>query len=145
MVYRNAKISDSDKLDNLLTMLIEDEKKYDHDVELIKVKDFYINYINDNTKYFIVVEENNDIIAYTYLIKQDDNLKIDALYVKEDYRNKGIATSILNKVMEYAKLNNFESISINVLENNIKAKNLYSKYFKLYKKDNIKEELRMYL
>ena len=145
MVYRDATINDVNVLDNLLTKLIEDEKKYDPSVENIIVKDFYINYINDNTKYFIVVEDNSNIVAYSYLIKEDDHIKIDALYVLEDYQNKKIGTSIINKIIEYAKLNNFEYITINVLDNNIKAKNLYYKYFTLYKKNNNKEELRMYL
>ena len=145
MVYRDVKDDDASALDDLLTKLIEDETKYDPSVEKIKVKDFYINYTKDESKHFIVVEDKNNIVAYTYLIKEDDNLKVDALYVSEDYRNKGIATNILKLVIDYAKDNNFKSVSISVLENNINAKNLYLKFFKVYKKDGIKEYLKMYL
>jgi len=144
-MFRSAIVNDADKLDELLTQLILDEKKYDPNVEIVKVKDFYKNYINDNTKFFLVCEENDIIFGYIYVKKEDNILKIDALYVLEEYRNKGIATHLLEEVINYGKLNNYEIISINVLENNLKAKKLYSKYFKLYKKDNIKEELRMIL
>ena len=145
MIYRNANIEDANELDNLLTLLILDEKNYDSSVETIQVHDFYKNYIYDNTKYFQVALDNNKIVGYIYVKKESDSLKIDALYVLEDYRSKGIATHLLEEVINYAKLNNYEYISINVLENNIKAKNLYNKYFKLYKKDNLKEELRLFI
>lgn len=143
MNFRNAKRKDAKTLDRLLTLLIEDEKNYDNKVESVIVKDFYINYINDPSKYFYLCEDNNKVVAYIYSKKENSNLKIDALYVLQDYRNKGIASKLIDNVISYAKENNFKTISINVLEKNIKAKNLYCKYFKLYKKDGIKEELRM--
>ncbi len=144
-MYRIATKKDADNLDKLLTKLIDDERQYDPSLETIIVSDFYINYINDDTRYLYLCEEENKIVGYTYLIKNEDNVKIDALYVEEEYRNQGIATNLINEAVHYAKLNNKKYITINVLENNLKAKSLYSKYFKLNKKNGIKEELIMYL
>lgn len=143
MLYRKATINDANYLDNLLTRLIEDETKYDPNCELVKVKDFYINYINDNKKYFEVCEDNNKIVGYIYSIFNDNNAKIDALFVDEEYRNNGLATNLLEHFIKYCRNNNIKYITINVLENNVNAKKLYSKYFKLNKKDNLKEELIM--
>lgn len=143
MLFRNAVNSDANKLDNLLTKLIEDEKNYDENCESVNVKDFYINYIDDPTKYFEVCEDNNEIVGYIYAILNNDTAKIDALFIAEKYRNKGIATKLIEDFINFAKDNNINTITINVLENNKKAKNLYSKYFRLNKKDNLKEELIM--
>ena len=145
MTYRKATKKDAKQLDSLLTKLIEDEREYDPNLEIIIVRDFYINYINDDTKYLYLCEEDNKIVGYTYLIKNENNIKIDSLYVEKEYRNKGIATNLINEAINYAKLNNKNCITLNVLENNLKAKKLYYKYFKLNQKNGIKEELIMYL
>ena len=145
MNFRKAELKDAKELDNLLTLLIEDEKNYDDKVKPIKVKKYYCNYINDPTKYLYLCEDNKKIVGYIYTISIGGALKIDALFVKEDYRKKGIATKLINEIINYAKTNNIKYITINVLENNIKAKELYSKYFKLNAKNGIREELIMYL
>ena len=145
MNFKVAEVKDAKQLDNLLSLLIKDETKYDKNVKPFKVKNYYINYINDNTRYIYVCEHNNEIVGYIYTIIIDDALKIDALYVKDEYQNKGIATTLIKNVIDYAKNNNIKFITINVLENNIKAKKLYSKYFELNQKNGIKEELILYL
>ena len=143
MIFRKPKLEDASKLDDLLTKLILDEKNYDPNVELVNVKDFYINYIEDPTKYFELCEDNNNIVGYIYCIIDNDTSKIDALFIDELYRNKKIATTLIDNFINYCKNNSIKEVTINVLENNIKAKNLYSKYFILNKKDGIKEELIM--
>ena len=123
------------KCDELLTKLIIDEKKYNSNIsDDVNINNFYPNIYNkDNNKLFIAIDDNN-IIGYIYIklistdgIDNNKELLIDALYVEEDYRNKGIATSLINKVKEYSINNNIKYISINVLDKNIKAKNLYNK------------------
>ena len=128
-------IEEAIKCDELLTKLIIDEKKYNSNIsDDVNINNFYPNIYNkDNNKLFIAIDDNN-IIGYIYIklistdgIDNNKELLIDALYVDEDYRNKGIATSLINKVKDYAKENNIKYISINVLDKNIKAKNLYNK------------------
>jgi len=145
MIFRKAKESDANKLDSLLTKLILDEKNYDPNVELVDVKDFYINYINDNTKYFEVCEEENNIVGYIYCIIDGSVAKIDALYIEESYRNRKIGNTLITNFINYARNNGIKSITINVLNNNVKAKHLYYKFFKLNQKDEKKEELTLNL
>lgn len=141
MIYRKPLESEANILDSLLTKLILDEQKYDPNVEIINVKDFYIHYIKDPTKYFEVCEDDNNIVGYIYSIIENNSIKIDALFVDESYRNKGIASKLIENCINYAKNNNIKTITINVLKDNIKAKNIYYKYFTLNKKEGIKEEL----
>ena len=128
-------IEEAIKCDELLTKLIIDEKKYNSNIsDDVNINNFYPNIYNkDNNKLFIAIDDNN-IIGYIYIklistdgIDNNKELLIDALYIEEDYRNKGIATSLINKVKEYSINNNIKYISINVLDKNIKAKNLYNK------------------
>lgn len=128
-------IEEAIKCDKLLTKLIIDEKKYNSNIsDDVNINNFYPNIYNkDNNKLFIAIDDNN-IIGYIYIklistdgIDNNKELLIDALYIEEDYRNKGIATSLINKVKEYSINNNIKYISINVLDKNIKAKNLYNK------------------
>ena len=145
MIFRKANMKDAKKLDELLTKLILDEKTYDPNVELVNVNNFYINFINDQAKYFEVCEDDGEIVGYIYSKLNNNTALIDALFVEESYRNKKIATTLIENFISFCKSNNIDEISIKVLENNVRAKHLYSKYFKLKNKENIKEELFMKL
>ena len=93
MIIRKAVKEDAQTLDYLLTLLIQDEQKYDDNIdENFTVQHFYENYIDDFHKYIIVAEEENKIIGYLYgYQKKDESLHnkvavLDALYVEEKYR-----------------------------------------------------------
>lgn len=49
-----------------------------------------------------------------------DRIEINYIYVFDDYRNKGIATKLINSLEKY-------NITLEVNESNIKAINLYNK------------------
>lgn len=120
----------------LLEKLIKDEKKYNDNInDEININNYYENiYKKDNNKIFIA-SINEEIIGYTYVKINDPKLNgekykeafIDALYVKEEHRNKGIATSLINKAKEYAIKKDAKKISINVISNNETALKLYYK------------------
>ena len=140
-MIREAKIEDAKKLDNLLTLLVQDERQYDSNISpLFVVIDYHKNYLKKKNNICYVYEENNDIVAYIDgLIVNDgtdvsDTFKINALFVKEEYRDKGIATDLMNKIIEDVDQRNITNIEIGVLSNNVKAKKLYEKFnFKTYK------------
>ena len=94
----------------------------------------YENYIEDSNKLLIVAEENNQIVGYLYgIIKPNDDTykyiiaKLDALYIDNNYRNKGIATSLIEYFKKWAISKNAHKIEVNVWSNNKKAKRLYEK------------------
>ena len=134
MLYRKALIKDAQNLDNLLTMLIQDEKQYDDSIdENFIVTNFYQNYIEDNTKFLYLTEDNNEIIGYIYgYFKKDDTSQnniayLDALFIKSDYRHQGIANKLIEEFKEWAIKNDCTSMEVNVCSQNTKAKNLYLK------------------
>lgn len=135
MKIRKANYDDVKVLNNFLTLLIKDEKQYDPGInEDFVVTNMYENYIDDLEKLIIVAEENNQIVGYLYgIIKSTDETykykiaKLDALYVLTDYRNRKIATSLIEYFKKWAISRNVDKIEVNVWSNNIKAKKLYEK------------------
>ena len=121
--------------DELLTKLIEDEKKYNDNIGgFVAILDYYPNIYNKEDNKLFIAKDNDKVVGYIYIKKEstdglDTNKEylIDALYVEEEYRNKGIATSLINKVKDYCKDNNIKYLNISVIDSNEKAKSLYSK------------------
>ena len=123
------------KCDEFLNKLILDEKKYNDNINTDnKIEHYYEKVLNDNNKLFIAVD-NDNILGYIFMKITDPNKNaeiykeaiIDALYVEEEYRNKGVATYLIEKTIEYSKNKDAKKISINVIYNNEIAKKLYYK------------------
>ena len=120
---REANINDSLILDELLTDLIQDERKYDESInEDFKVNDYYKNYLKNNKLVYVAVNNNNIVGFIDGEIINDPtsykNARIKALFVKEEYRNNGIASSLINKLMDIFKENNCYKVEISVLTEN---------------------------
>lgn len=131
-IIRESSLEDTEVLDKLLTLLIRDEKKYDSNInEEFVVENFYENIINKDCNIIYVAEEDNKIVGYLYgYIKENDvtlenTAVLDALYVIDEYRNKGVATSLVNGFKSWSRENNARYIEVQVLNKNIDAFNLY--------------------
>lgn len=123
----------ANKCDKLLTKLIHDEKKYDDFInENFIVKDYFNNVIKDDKNILLCYEENKMILGYIflkYIVDDDKNgYLIDGLYVEENYRNKGIAKSLLSEGLKIIENNNIDFIDINVIANNKIAIKLYESF-----------------
>ena len=132
---RKAKIEEAEYLDEMLTKLIRDERNFDKGIsEDFIVEKYYENKINKEDNYLLVAEVNDFIIGYIYgyIIAPTIDytlkvLKIDALYVNEEYRNLHIASSLMDEIKKIAKEQKVNFIEVNVLNENTKAYNLYKK------------------
>ena len=127
------RVSDEERAnicDNLLTKLIQDEKKYDNSIdENFVVKDYFKNVIKNKDNILLCCEEDAIIKGYIYLKPvNNDSQKgylIDGLYVEEKYRNKGIAKKLIEEALNIIKDANIDFIDINVLADNGVAIKLY--------------------
>lgn len=149
MVIRKAKIEDAKSLNWLLTLLIRDEEKYDKTINKdFVVTNMYENYIQDPSRFLYLAEEDNEIVGYLYgYIKEDITIAdkksfLDALYVEEDYRKKGIANSLIEEFKNWSKDNGTFAIEVNVCSDNIKAKNLYKKHGFIPTKETLNYEIK---
>lgn len=120
--------------DELLTKLVQSERKFDKNIK----EDFIVsnNYVNKFNKDILFLAYSNNIpvgFIYGYIKFGQSNfvhkgvVQIDALYVLNNYRNKGIAKSLINKFYEWCKENNIKIVEISVFKDNIDAYNLYKK------------------
>ena len=129
-------IEEAKECDKLLTLLIQDEKKYNENTKDDYIVDnWYPNLIDkDNNQLFIAVY-NNEIVGYAYvkIITSSDSpeiyteASISGIYVKENFRKQGIGTKLINEAKKWCINKGVSYLKLNVLEGNRIALNLYKK------------------
>lgn len=142
MIIKVNSIDDCKICDNFLTLLIQDERKYDTTIdEKFVVKDYFINMIN-NQNILLLYKNKNKPIGYIFAKKIDDKYLIDGLYIDINFRNKGIATKLIKVIIkEIYSLGNYK-IFINVLKKNKVAVNLYKNIGFIVEQE---DELKFYM
>lgn len=142
MIIKVNSIDDCKICDNFLTLLIQDERKYDNTIdEKFVVKDYFINMINNQNILLLYKNENNPI-GYIFAKKIDNKYLIDGLYVDINFRNKGIATKLIKVIIkEIYSLGDYK-IFINVLKKNKVAVNLYKNIGFIVEQE---DELKFYM
>lgn len=142
MIIKVNSIDDCKICDNFLTLLIQDERKYDTTIdEKFVVKDYFINMIN-NQNILLLYKNENKPIGYIFAKKIDDKYLIDGLCIDINFRNKGIAKKLIKVIIkEIYSLGDYE-IFINVLKENKVAVNLYKNIGFIVEQE---DELKFYM
>ena len=90
--------------------------------ELAKIK----NYVNDNVPKEIndykIIVVNNKIVGAILVSNYEDGILLDEIYLKENYRNLGIGSNLIKRVLDNNKI-----VYLWVYKDNIKALNLYKR------------------
>ena len=81
-----------------------------------------------NSSLFIAKNNNNEIVGFAGIKVILDEADIMNIVVKKVYRHKGIASLLLNHLINYSKILNLKSITLEVNEKNIHAISLYRKF-----------------
>lgn len=134
-VVRKAELKDTKDANNLLTLLIRDEKQYDPSInENCVISRFYEDMISNDSNILLVAEIDNKIIGYLYgYIVDNGNTyldkvsKLDALYITKEYRKNKIATKLINEFKSWSLNHGVKYIELQVLNDNTSAVNLYKK------------------
>lgn len=134
-VVRKAELKDTKDANNLLTLLIRNEKQYDPSInENCVISRFYEDIISNDSNILLVAEIDNKIIGYLYgYIVDNGNTyldkvsKLDALYIIKEYRKNKIATKLINEFKSWSLKNGVKYIELQVLNDNTSAVNLYKK------------------
>lgn len=142
MIIKVNSVDDCKICDNFLTLLIQDERKYDTTIdENFVVKDYFINMIN-NQNILLLYKNENKPIGYIFAKKIDNKYLIDGLYIDINFRNKGIATKLIKVIIkEIYSLGDYK-IFINVLKKNRVAVNLYKNIGFIVEQE---DELKFYM
>jgi uncharacterized protein (DUF1697 family)/N-acetylglutamate synthase-like GNAT family acetyltransferase len=77
---------------------------------------------------FIIAKENENVIGCVGLTKLDDKTcEMKRLFVNDHYRSKGIGKTLVEKIIEEAKLKNYEKMRLDTLDTMKNALEIYSK------------------
>ena len=119
--------------DILLTKLIQDERQYDNSIDKdFVVNNYFKNIIKNKNNILLCYEEDNIIKGYIYLKPVNNDSQncylIDGLYVDNEYRNKGIATKLIENAWNIIKETTVAVVDINVMANNSVAISLYKRF-----------------
>lgn len=98
-------------------------KEY-NDIEYLNTLSSYNITINPFNK-ILVYMDGNTILGFIDYSKMYENMEINYIFVIEQYRNKGIASKLLEYIIDN---NDFSNITLEVNINNINAIKLYEKY-----------------
>ena len=133
MLIRISDEINANECDELLTKLIQDEKQYNAFInENFIVKDYFKNVVKDEQNILLGYKENKEIVGYIYFkfVKDEEafGYLIDGLYVEEEYRNKGIAKSLIEEGLRIIKEKDIDFIDINVMSKNETAVYLYKSF-----------------
>lgn len=82
---------------------------------------------NPNSKYFVAIR-NDEIIGFAGIWKAIDDMHITNIVTKISKRHLGIASMLLEKLIDVSKEENVNSLTLEVNENNTYAIKLYEKY-----------------
>lgn len=90
--------------------------------EVLKINKYVENNIPIEIFNYKIVKSDNEKIGCLLVTKKDDDTFLDEIYLEEEYRNKGIGTSIIKDTL---KTNS--TVYLWVYKNNINAISLYKK------------------
>lgn len=138
----------AEKCDELLTKLIEDERKYNNKInEIFIVVDYFKNVINDDNNILLCYKMDENVVGYIFF-KYINNIDgvgylIDGLFVEEAYRNKGIAKSLISEGLKRIDSIKKDFIDIKVMANNKIAMKLYESFgFEIFSIKLRKKEIK---
>lgn len=100
---------------------------------LINYDEFWTNAVledefnNENSKYFVAIDENNEIIAFGGLWFNIDEAHVMNIAVKKEFRRQHVGTELLEFLVAEAKKENKNCITLEVREDNVPAIELYKK------------------
>lgn len=111
----------------------------DNKVELENIQTIFSDVFKQKDELIKTLESNPYVKLYTYSVDKNivafiqyediyDRFELDNIYVLEEYRNKGIASILIEFMINDGKNKKITNITLEVREDNVKAINLYKKY-----------------
>ena len=112
------------------------EPKHIEDLERLELECFYtpwsfdslVSELSNPLAVFRVAEVNGQVAGYVGMHHIVDEGFICNIAVFPQYRRRGVATCLMESLIEYAKENDMTSISLEVRESNYSAQALYENF-----------------
>ena len=91
--------------------------------EILKINAYVDKKIPVELNEYKIIKFNKKRIGCYLVVKKDDGVMLDEIFLETDFRNKGIGSDIINRILE---LNDI--VYLWVYKDNIKAIRLYKKF-----------------
>ena len=128
LIVKEAVIEDSEKIGEVFDLYRQFYKKEPNkSLSIEYIKDRLAN--KESTIFF--VEENNNCMGIVQLYVTFDSLELAKkvilydLFIKSEFRNKGIGTMLMNASKNFAEKNNISGIELSTAISNGTAQHLY--------------------
>lgn len=113
------------KINDFVESIYIDEFGFEEHREIIRNQDNN-EYIKQGGTFLLATDENDNIIGTIAIIKNnDENVELKRLYVREDYRGKGVSVALYDEIIKVCKENYFKKIFLGTHEKMEKAINFY--------------------
>lgn len=103
--------------------------RFMNDLNLKNSSDVYVewakNAFNREDKYFCTYKTDDKVLGYLLFSINNKFLTIELIAVDNNCKGKGIGKKLINKIEEFAYLNNISIIRVGTQLNNIYAQNFY--------------------
>lgn len=114
----NMGVSDLDIISNILETEFDNFWNYN----------IFKQELENKNSIYIVAKCEGKIVGFGGIWKSVDDVHVTNIVVKKDFRHLGIGTKILEKIISISKELKFNSITLEVNENNKNAIKLYEKF-----------------
>ena len=120
--------------DLYLLEFLKSEESYDINVEIPNKTKSFLNDVTDDDKMIIVAVEENKVngflYAYIYNKKtyKSSVAHLSFLFVKENNRQRGIASSLIEEFLKIVKERQIKFVEVNCFEKDEVARRLYKKH-----------------
>ena len=82
---------------------------------------------NENYTYFYILSDKQRA-GYTALSLKEGYLFLSKIYIKKEYRHKGVGTKTFDFIRKYAQKNNYDTIRLTVKKDNKNSVDAYIKW-----------------
>ncbi|MGB4440145.1 MAG: ribosomal protein S18-alanine N-acetyltransferase [Sedimentibacter sp.] len=91
-------------------------------------KESFEGELKNEHAYYECAEENENVVGYMGMWKILDECHITNVAVLPEYRNRGIASMLIDKMIGVCKCSEIKNMTLEVRESNTTAINLYKKF-----------------
>lgn len=131
-------IADKDKIKLLASIADEiwheywpfllSKEQIDYMVEIFQSEAAIKKQIDFENYNYYFIKNDDETAGYFGISFKEDYLFLSKLYIKKDYRHKGIGKEAFLKIIDIAKEKNYKKIRLTVNKNNKNTINAYLKY-----------------
>lgn len=103
-------------------------QQIDYMVEKFQSERAILNQLKKENYIYFFIQYDNKNAGYIGLSKKNDYLFLSKLYIKKEFRHRGIGTEAFEFIKDFASKNNYSRITLTVNKYNTNTINAYNKW-----------------